>query len=340
MLIKSYVRGFEAPKIFPYLPCMPLENYISELLYRYNCVVIPNFGAFLAHEVPARINTDINTFYAPSKALAFNGQLKGNDGLLVSYIAESEKTTYDKALSKISKTVEDWKAILEKGEKVKLMPLGSIWYNAEHTIQYDPAQEVNYLTTSFGLTDMHSLPMVREELQQDVAALEEKIPFVISPEVRKQGAIRPYIKYAAIFLLAFSTGMTGYQFYKERQATMQFVEKEASEQVNKQIQEATFFDAQPLELPTITVEATAVGSDSKSSATHHIIAGAFRYKGNAERKIRQLQDQGYPAAYYGINAYGLHMVSYDRYENAGNALQVLRKIKREQSPDAWLLSEK
>ncbi|MEC8884654.1 MAG: SPOR domain-containing protein, partial [Bacteroidota bacterium] len=32
---------------------MHFSNYISDLLYRYECVIVPGFGAFLAHRVSA-----------------------------------------------------------------------------------------------------------------------------------------------------------------------------------------------------------------------------------------------------------------------------------------------
>ncbi len=319
---------------------MVLEHYISELLYRYNCVVIPHFGAFLAHEVSAHINAATHTFYAPSKVLAFNGQLTSNDGLLVSYIAQAERTSYETVLSKINDAVAQWRGILEKGEKLPLAQLGTLWHNADGKVQFEPAQGVNYLTASFGMGHLHSLPVIREELRDEVVALEEKIPFVISPEVREKGTLRPYMKYAAILLLALSTGLTGYRMYREVRTTDQLVEQNVQEQVDKKIQEATFFDTKPLELPAVNIASIASDRPTATNAQHHIIAGAFRYKANAEKKIRQLKQEGYPAAYYGTNAYGLHMVSYDRHESPADALAALRKIKREASPDAWLLSEK
>ena len=71
---------------------MSAAGYIQELLYRYNCVVVPEFGAFLTHVKPAFIDRTSHTFYPPSKVLSFNSQLQTNDGLLISYMAEAEKS--------------------------------------------------------------------------------------------------------------------------------------------------------------------------------------------------------------------------------------------------------
>lgn len=46
---------------------MGLEHYIKDLLYRYNCVVIPGFGAFLTQEKSATIQESTNTFFPPTK---------------------------------------------------------------------------------------------------------------------------------------------------------------------------------------------------------------------------------------------------------------------------------
>jgi hypothetical protein len=72
---------------------------------------------------------------------------------------------------------------------------------------------------------------------------------------------------------------------------------------------------------------------------HHIVAGAFRFRKNADKKIRQLKRRGYDATYIGTNKFGLHMVNYDSFTDVGEALNALKLIKRSQSSEAWLLSK-
>ena len=57
-------------KIFNFVS-MQLEIYISDLLYRYDCVTVPEFGAFLTHRVSAKIHESTHAFYPPKKALVF-----------------------------------------------------------------------------------------------------------------------------------------------------------------------------------------------------------------------------------------------------------------------------
>ena len=317
---------------------MSIEQYIQELLYRYNCVVVPGFGAFLTQVKSAFIQKSTNTFYPPSKEISFNEQLGSNDGLLVSYMANAENRSYEAMLEEVLEVSESWKKKMRLGNRLVLDKLGELWLNKEGKIQFQPENQVNYLTTSFGLASVVAPPVTREVLKEEVESLEEKIPFIITPEERKQGnAIRPLLKYAAVVLLALSAGITGFRFYEENLDKNQLARTRAQEIVNRNIEEATFFNAKPLELPAVVLP---VAKKKKAVKMHHIIAGAFRVRANADKKIRQLKAKGYKAAYLGVNPYGLHQVTYGSYEDPRQALEDLRQIRRKDSPDAWLLSVK
>jgi len=153
------------------------------------------------------------------------------------------------------------------------------------------------------------------------------------------------LKYAAVGLLTLSLGLTGYRFINDNLGNQQLAAEEAQEQVAKQIQEATFFDVEPLELPSISLDVVKTKAKAKvikrkNVRTHHIVAGAFRFRENADKKIRQLKRRGFNATYIGTNRHGLHMVNYDSYTNVDEALNALKAVKRTQSKDAWLLSVK
>ena len=315
---------------------MGIEHYIQQLLYRYNCVVVPDFGAFLTQMKSASIYKSTNTFYPPSKRISFNEQLSSNDGLLVSYMANAENKSYEEMLKHTLDVAKTWKKQLHSGERLKISSIGELWLNREGKLQFQPSDEVNYLTSSFGLSSFVTPVVTREVLKEQVEELEEKIPFIITPEQRKRSSFRPYLKYAAILLLAFSTGMTAYRFYGEMLNKKQIVLEEAQTLVSKNIQEATFFNSKPLELPELKLNVTK----KTTTGNHHIIAGAFRIKENADKKVLQLRKKGYEARYLGVNSYGLHQVTFASYEDPEEALIVLKRIKSKESQDAWMLSTK
>ena len=310
---------------------MRLETYISDLLYRYECVTVPDFGAFLTQPISAKVHESTNSFYPPKKMVSFNEQLKNNDGLLANYIAEIEKIPYETAVKKIVKRTKSFKSYLIQGETLTFDNIGEMLLNKEGKILFEPSDHLNYLPDAFGLSQFVSPRVTREIYKEEVEELEKVIPLTITPEKRKA---RPYLKYAAIALIALTVGGLGAsKFYVDQiESHNQLAQEEAHEQMEQKIQQATFIIDNPLPTISLNVE--------KQSGRYHIIAGAFRVEENSEKKVRQLKRKGYKARKIGKNKYGLHQVVYSSYEDRREALKALRQIRYNHNRDAWLLVKK
>ena len=57
------------------------------LLYKHDCVTIPNFGSFIVNDSTAKYVDSENKFYPPGRYVSFNPLIKSNDGLLANYIS-------------------------------------------------------------------------------------------------------------------------------------------------------------------------------------------------------------------------------------------------------------
>ena len=307
---------------------MRLETYISDLLYRYECVIIPDFGAFLTQRESAKVHESTNAFYPPKKIISFNEQIQKNDGLLVHYIAGVEKIPFETALNKIQKRIKSLKSYLIQGETLSFENIGELFLNSEGKIQFEPSYHLNYLTDAFGLSQFVSPSVTREVYKEEVEELEEAIPLTFTPEKRKE---RPYLRYAAIALIALTIGGFGMsRFYVNQiESHNQLAQEEANKQLEHKIQEATFIIDNPL--PAITLNV------NKQAGRYHIVAGAFRVEENSVKKVNQLQKLGYKARTIGANKYGLHEVVYGSFEDRLEALQALRKIRYNHNKAAWLL---
>lgn len=305
---------------------MQLETYISDLLYRYECVTIPEFGAFLTQRVSATIHESTNAFYPPSKTVSFNEQIQKNDGLLAHYIADVEKIPFEVANEKIAKRVKILKAYLTQGETLTFKNIGDIVFNSEDKILFEPSHHLNYLTDSFGLSQFVSPTVTREVYKEEVKKIEKVIPITITPEKRKT---RPYLKYAAMALIALTLGgLTGSNYYiNQIEQHNQLAQEEATQQLDSKIQQATF-NLNPF--PAITLNVT------KQTGHYHIVAGAFRVEENCDKKISQLKADGFKARKIGVNRYGLHQVVYASFEDRLEALKALKTIKETHNKDAWL----
>ena len=49
---------------------MKIEHHISQLLYRYQCVTVPGFGAFLTDTQSAQLHEGTHTFFPPKKVVS------------------------------------------------------------------------------------------------------------------------------------------------------------------------------------------------------------------------------------------------------------------------------
>jgi len=307
---------------------MQLSQYISELLYRYECIVVPGLGAFLTHKVSAEIDAQAQVFSPPKKRLSFNEQLQQNDGVLANHIATSEKVSYENALAKIAKQVAEIQQSLKQNETVSIKYVGDLSRSKTGALEFEPSYHLNYMTAAFGLSQFVSPEIKRDFPLKVVGAKEKEKTLILASRKRLKNAV---IKYAAVAVILF--GLVGFMVSN---AYMQHIEKEnivAQEKariaLDNQIQEATFLVNTPLPAITIDIE--------KPLGNYHIVAGAFRVKANSEKKLRQLKRLGFNARLIGQNRFGLHQVVFESYKERRAAERALNNIKRTQDPAAWLL---
>ena len=151
---------------------MKIARYIGDLLYDYECVVIPGLGGFITSETPATINRVTHYFKPPFKKIFFNSQLRANDGLLVNYIAKEQGLTYKEAKSEIDKFVFLCHEALKSGKRINFHKIGYIYTNDKENIVFEQDTTINYDAESFGLTSFVS-PAVRRLSNEE--KLKEKV---------------------------------------------------------------------------------------------------------------------------------------------------------------------
>jgi hypothetical protein len=307
-----------------------IEKHIASLLYRFQCVTVPGFGAFITEVQSAKVAGSASSFNPPKKVITFNANVKNNDGLLANHIALQENISFEQATEKISFEVSKWITSLEQKDKVVFNKIGEISSNFDGNWVFEPFEEVNYLTHSFGLSNFISPQITREELKSQVEELEEKAPIIFTPERKKNYT---FIKYAASIVLFLGLGTVGFKMYNDQQVASQtlYVEKQVQEKVNHKIQEATFFISNPLNVVELAVK--------EEKKPYHIVAGAFRNEENAQTSLNNLKELGFNARLLEKNKSGLIPVAYESYVTLEEAQNAKQKIQLEQNREAWLLIE-
>lgn len=299
---------------------MALATYIKDLLYRYECVIVPDFGGFITNKVSAKIDEQSHTFYPPTKQLGFNHHLTHNDGLLANYIASAENISFDQATQKIVEIVSQWNQQI-KSQALVLDRIGKLELNAENQLIFEPITSENYLLSSFGLASFESSSIERP--------VEKVIPLV--PAAAEKKVLPTFIKYAATAAILLTLGYGTWTGYQNKQDQLNFAKQQ--EEVNQKIQSATFVIENPL--PTIELNVT-----KEAPKPYHVIAGAFQFEENAQKKVDELISRGYDATILGKNKWDLTQVAYESFYKKSDAFKSLAKVRIEDSKDAWLLVKK
>jgi len=152
---------------------LDISGHIASLLHRFDCVVIPDMGGFVANYSPAVLDRKKGVIYPPSKGIIFNKNLVKNDGLLVSEIAHDKGITYNEALYTLSHFVNAAKQTLQQGGRIEITGLGYLYFDGEKNLQYLAHQTVNFLNDSYGLNPVMAVPVAGK--MEEIKPVLEKV---------------------------------------------------------------------------------------------------------------------------------------------------------------------
>lgn len=290
---------------------MQLSKYISDLLYRYECVIVPNFGGFVSNTIPSKRNAENHQFTPPSKTISFNINLQKNDGLLIDHIAKSLNLSFDNAAAMVQSTVENWQSTLQENPLL-LNNIGQFTLENEQLV-FEPLNKINYLTSSFGLSDVSADYILRNN--------------IVTPKTVVKKSYTKYFAGAAVIAGLFFAGSV----YMQQQVNQQEIANQQA--VTNQIQQASFNILKPLPAVTLTVEKEVV---EETTYKYHIIAGAFKEAKNANKKVEQLKNKGFNASIIGLNKWGLTQVSYASFNSKRDAINTMNAIRKKDNKHAWL----
>lgn len=311
---------------------MMIEKHISALLYRYQCVMVPGFGAFVTETISARLNENSGAFTPPKKTILFNSLLQQNDGLLANHIALQEKISFGQALNLIHEQVAKWKMALKRGETIYLKNIGELSPNSDQKIIFEPIGSTNYLTSSFGLAAVQTSIITHTEEQTKVVEL---------PKTNRRPNLQ-WLRYASIVVAAI--GIYGsyatYQEYEVYQEQKLAVEKDVQTQIEQKLQQATFVIEAPKAVKKKIAE-VVTESVSTNTKPFHIVAGAFKTEAKAQILTDELKAKGYVnAKYLSKSKHHMRHVVYNSYTTQEEARKDLRLIHEKVNQDAWIYVEK
>ena len=287
---------------------MKISYHIFNLLQEHDCVIVPNFGAFVARNISAKISRDGSRIYPPNKEITFNKSLIKSDGLLINEISSNENISYEIANDKLNNWVVKSHKKISKQGYIEIKNIGSISLENEKYI-FTPSQNSIFLKSSYGLNSIDS-----NEIKRSTNSISNS-----------------YLKYAAILIVFLSlAGIFTKSYFDSVNEFNEASYAQANLEIEKKIQKATFNINSSL--PTVKLPI------KKQYGDFHIIAGSFMLEENSLKMIAALKNKGFiEARKVGVNKFGLLQVAYNSYDTVEEARVALAEIRLSQDVNAWLL---
>ena len=152
-------------------------KHIEALLQEHDCVVLPSFGAFIAHTKPAYYVDDECFFYPPSRSLCFNKELTSDDGLLTSYFMKKNGISFSEARTVVNTFVDRLRDTLSIDGAARLSGIGRLRQDLAGNIHFESAPENLASPSHFGFDAL---------TVRDLTALENAKQGSLSAESRQQ----------------------------------------------------------------------------------------------------------------------------------------------------------
>ena len=148
-----------------------LARHIDLLLRENDCVILPGFGGFIAHTVPAYYVSEEHLYYPPSRSISFNSAITMNDGLLAQSYMRSYQVDYARATYMIDVAVDSLRDELDERGEVELPHIGVIKQDVYQALQFVPGASGIASPRNFGLGSffMKELCQLQEMAAMDMA---------------------------------------------------------------------------------------------------------------------------------------------------------------------------
>ncbi len=348
---------------------------IAELLFKHDCVIVPDFGGFVARSYSSNFSKGSNVLYPQSKHILFNKNLIHNDGLLISALMQK----IDMPIVDATKQIENYKdyvqSLLSAKKRFELDNIGLLYIDSENSLRFEAKTDVNFLLESFGFGPVIANELVIEpEKQISVKQFEDRkiVVETIIPKKRSYAkiatlAIGVPVTLAFLLFAAYSKPMQPLlqsslnPFYtpaktynptkiKDNKAVfIHSIEKQsllvdANGYATFRLTEngavlVASVDSIAKTDKTLVIKPLYVHSKNHSfDGKYQVVVGCFGVEENAEKLIKELQLKNVHSGISGTNAKGLHVVSCGGFNTKEEATNLLLSIKAE-LPNAWVMSK-
>jgi hypothetical protein len=328
-------------------------NHLKNLLYLYDCIIVPGLGGFVARYYPARLDGLRRKVKPPTKEFFFDDSLVKDGDILVSFISRVKGIEMIEARQIVERFASETKDIVKQGDRAELPGLGWFYKGAKGRIQFEFELVNNFHPETAGLPELNLPEFHKSEKTVMSETTEENTPVAKKPTpLRHLAWMVPLIIFASA--LVWIAG--NWDSVKKQKFVSDILYKIQSGKGARQnlpptitlgVPDSASLVEQAIDTISSMKNALIPGSGKeKNIATDkyancsrfYIIAGSFKRMKNADELSKQLTLEGYKTEILS-SADGMYRVSVMVFMNRPQALKILDKIKAEgKLRNVWLLS--
>jgi hypothetical protein len=351
-----------------------ITHLIAELLFKHDCVIVPNFGGFVARSYNSSFSKGSSMLYPQSKHVLFNKNLIHNDGLLISAFMQQSGLPVVEATRHIEYYKEYIQSLLSAKKRFELDNIGLLYLDSENMLRFEAKTDINFLLESFGFEPVIANELIIEPKKEiSLQQFEDRkiVTEVVKPIKRSYAkiaalAIGVPVTMAFLLFAAYSQPMKPLlessfnpfytpektyrpnKFKTDRAIFVQPVEKQSllvdangyatfrlSESGNVLVANMNDTIAHA-DKTTVVKHIAHVAGNHKYDGKFQVVVGCFGVQENAEKLVRELQEKHVKAAISGVNNKGLHVVSCGAFNTKEDAINLLSSIKSD-LPNAWIM---
>ena len=326
---------------------MDITFYLVELLRLHDCVIVPDLGGFVTNYRPAEMDLVNNSFNPPVKEIIFTGKLSKNDGLLVNYISETEGVGYFEARQIISEFVDETWSKLENGEKIEFHNVGSLQFDRNEKLIFEPEIHENFLLEAYGMEGFQFPQLERSEIisskrvfadkeavrpvfsSRKVKALVVAIPILLAlvliPVSKYSWNNNPNTQVSSTTSLPINDSVTPSVKVGSDSVKGDSVVKNAGANVES-------VAIQPI-INTVQPAQVAIQTDAR----YRVIGGCFKLRDNADNFLAKLQASGFKPEMK-VQPNGSFLVIVQSYSDKSEAIMALKGLREAEPQIGYWMS--
>lgn len=338
-----------------------LAQHIETLLLNNNCVIIPNFGGFVAHYSSAKWIEEESLFLPPTRTIGFNPYLKINDGLLVQSFMQAYDTDFSDATKRVKEITDLLINTLHQDGNIELYGIGRLGLTINNTYEFQPNEDGVATPELYGLSSFEI-----EELK--LISLKGKEDKVLIPNVHKsennvyeikinRSLLRNIVAVAVAVIAFFFLSTPVENTYIEKENYAQLLSLDLFANVQPHIQsyktnlkpKAVRVEKVALSNITSSIQtkeqeketiASARTVTASSKIKYNIIIASVSNQADAQKVIDNFKQKGYTDTSI-VSGSGRTRISLMSFTDKDEAYKKLIELKQNPAfKDAWLLSGK